>query len=47
MFRLLRLLIFTCIAFIAGVLFERNAAQETCAARSGLWIDNICVGIEQ
>lgn len=46
MFRLLRLIIFTCIAFIAGVLFERSAAQDACAARGGLWIDNICVGIE-
>ena len=44
MFRLLRLIIFTAFAFIAGVLYERSNAEEACNAGGGLWIDNICVG---
>jgi hypothetical protein len=46
MFRLLRLIIFTGCAFIAGVLYERNNAQTACNEGGGLWIDNICVGTE-
>ena len=46
MFRLIRLVIFTGFAFVAGVLYERNNAEVTCTAGGGLWIDNICVGVD-
>lgn len=46
MFRLLRLIIFTAFAFVAGVLYERSNAKAACEAGGGLWIDDICVGQE-
>jgi hypothetical protein len=46
MFRLLRTLILVMIAFVAGVLYERNNARETCAAGGGLWLLDICIGPE-
>jgi len=46
MFRLLRLIMFTAFAFIAGVLYERSNAQTACTNGGGLWIDTICVGTD-
>jgi hypothetical protein len=46
MFRLLRTLILVMIAFIAGMLYEREGSQDICQNGGGLWIENICVGPE-
>ena len=41
MFGLFRLVILCAIAFLAGVLFERNDAREACEA-TGEWQDGLC-----
>ena len=46
MFRLLRLIILVMFAFVAGMMFERSQAQDICENDGGLWITNICVGME-
>ncbi|MFQ1699619.1 hypothetical protein ACJ5NV_03380 [Loktanella agnita] len=46
MFRLLRLIILVMFAFVAGMLFERNKAEEICRNGGGLWLSDICVGVE-
>lgn len=46
MFRLLRLIIFSLFAFVAGIFYERSHAGDRCTAGGGLWIDKICVGVE-
>ena len=46
MFRLLRTLILVMIAFIAGMLYEREGRQQICENGGGLWIEDICVGRE-
>ncbi|WP_342076545.1 hypothetical protein [Yoonia sp. SS1-5] len=46
MFRLLRLIMFTMFAFVAGVFYERSNARTACEGGGGLWIDTICVGSE-
>lgn len=46
MFRLIRLVIVTLFAFVAGMLHERQGAREICEGGGGLWIENICVGAE-
>ncbi|SFR46033.1 hypothetical protein SAMN04488005_2204 [Yoonia tamlensis] len=43
MFRLLRLVIFTAGAFIAGVLTERSNAQANCEAANGNWTQQMCI----
>lgn len=46
MFRLLRTLFLVIFAFIAGMLFERDASRDVCENGGGLWIEDICVGPE-
>ncbi len=38
MFRLIRLVIFVMVAFVAGVLFERNKQSELCEQSGGQWL---------
>ncbi|TCS67510.1 hypothetical protein EDD52_101612 [Primorskyibacter sedentarius] len=47
MFRLLRLVIFTLLAFAAGVMFERNQAAEQCAQGSGEMRRGHCIGASE
>ncbi|WP_172684799.1 hypothetical protein [Phaeobacter sp. 11ANDIMAR09] len=43
--RLIRLVFFTGIAFISGILFERSHQKEECAAAGGQWARaGFCVG---
>ena len=44
MFRLIRLMFFVAIAFIAGILYERFNAPENCTNRGGTYIDGLCEG---
>lgn len=46
MFRLVRTIILVMFAFVAGMLFERNNARESCEFVGGLWIMDVCVGME-
>ena len=46
MFRLLRTIILVMFAFVAGMLFERENARETCEALGNLWVMDVCVGME-
>lgn len=46
MFRLVRLIILVMFAFVSGMLFERNNAKEICQNGGGLWISDICVGVD-
>ncbi|WP_199910718.1 hypothetical protein [Loktanella sp. Alg231-35] len=46
MFRLLRTLILVMFAFVAGMLFEREGRKDTCQNGGGLWVENICVGVD-
>jgi hypothetical protein len=46
MFRLLRLFILLCIAFVAGMLHERQSQQDRCTMGGGLWVSNICLAAE-
>jgi|GEM_PF-4117604 len=43
MFRLLRLVIFTAFAFIAGILTERSNAQTNCEDSNGQWTKQMCL----
>jgi hypothetical protein len=45
MFGLVRLVIFAGIAFVAGVLFERND-QRTACETAGTWKNGICLVTE-
>ena len=45
MFSLIRLLIFSGLAFVAGVLFERNE-QRTACAETGSWQNGTCLVTE-
>lgn len=44
MFRLLRFLFLLFVAFIAGILFERNAMADNCLDRGGHVEKGICIG---
>lgn len=44
MFGLVRLVILCLIAFVAGVLFERQAQTKRCAEAGGVWNNRICEG---
>jgi hypothetical protein len=46
MFRLLRTIILVMFAFVAGMLFEREGKRDTCQTGGGLWVENICVGVD-
>lgn len=46
MFRLLRTLFLVMFAFVAGMLYERDGRGDRCAAAGGLWVENICIGVE-
>jgi hypothetical protein len=46
MFRVIRLIILVTVAFVAGMLHERNGSRTICENGGGLWIENICVGPE-
>ncbi|MEM8731082.1 MAG: hypothetical protein AAGF79_14315 [Pseudomonadota bacterium] len=46
MFRLLRLAILLAVAFVAGVLFERDRAGSACAEQDGLWQNGLCMALE-
>lgn len=45
MFGIVRLVILCLIAFVAGVLFERQAQAERCLAAGGLWTSRVCQGV--
>lgn len=38
---LIRLVIFVCVAFGAGVLYERSNARERCAQAGGTWANTL------
>jgi len=42
MFGLVRLVIFAAVAFVAGVLYERNNASEACKAAGGQYARGLC-----
>lgn len=42
MFGLIRLVILCAVAFVAGVLYERNGAREACPP-IGIWQNGICI----
>lgn len=44
MFRLFRLLFLLFAAFIAGILYERNAMADICQDKGGRVENGICVG---
>ncbi|ARU02010.1 hypothetical protein LOKVESSMR4R_02716 [Yoonia vestfoldensis] len=46
MFRLLRLVILVLVAFLAGMIYERQGQQEICENGGGLWVSNICLAAE-
>lgn len=46
MFRLLRTIILVMFAFVAGMLFERSNNEDVCRNGGGLWISDICVGVD-
>ena len=46
MFRLIRLVVFTMVAFVAGVLYERNNTRALCA-KTGSWVSGFCYNAEQ
>ncbi|MGD1880706.1 MAG: hypothetical protein ACFB11_00080 [Paracoccaceae bacterium] len=45
MFRLFRTLILVLVAFVAGILFERQAIAERCETAGGTLQDSICRGV--
>jgi len=47
MFRLIRLVLFVALAFVGGVLYERNAAREVCLAGGATWERGTCYGLDQ
>lgn len=42
MFGLVRLVVLCGVAFVTGVLYERNSAREACPP-IGIWQDGICI----
>lgn len=44
MFGIVRLIVLCLIAFVAGVLFERQAQAERCIAAGGVWESRVCLG---
>ena len=46
MFRLIRLVIFCAVAFIAGVLYERANTSAACDAVSGFSVNGLCITSE-
>ena len=44
MFRIIRLVVLCLIAFVAGILFERQAHGERCTAQGGAMNGPICTG---
>lgn len=46
MFRPIRTLFLIGFAFLAGVLFERSNASETCLDGGGSWDNATCFGLE-
>ena len=45
MFKLIRLMIFVLLAFVAGRFYERSQTSERCAALSGDMDAGLCKGI--
>lgn len=43
MFGLIRLVILCAVAFVAGVLYERNNTRQACDALDGLSTNGLCV----
>ncbi|XOY56815.1 MAG: hypothetical protein ACMUJK_03555 [Rhodobacterales bacterium] len=46
MFRLLRTFILVMVAFVAGMMYERQGQQGICENGGGLWVSNICLAAE-
>ncbi len=46
MFRLLRTFILVMVAFVAGMMYERQGQQDICENGGGLWVANICLAAE-
>jgi hypothetical protein len=46
MFRLIRLLMFTAIAFVTGLLYERFQQAERCRAAGGQQVGELCMEAE-
>lgn len=46
MFGLLRTMFIVLIAFLVGLMFERNQAADACAAEGGAMTKGICRGVE-
>ena len=47
MFRLIRLPILLCIAFVAGVFYERSETRTLCTAAGGTMTGGLCTGANQ
>ncbi len=45
MFRLIRLLMFTAIAFLVGLFYERSQQMERCKLAGGKLVQGICKGV--
>ncbi|MEX0340024.1 MAG: hypothetical protein AB3N11_13410 [Arenibacterium sp.] len=46
MLRLVRTIVLLMIAFVAGLLFERDRVQTACTAAAGEWRAGTCLGSE-
>lgn len=46
MFKLMRMIILLPVAFVAGWIYESNAASERCVAAEGVMRDGVCRGVE-
>lgn len=46
MFRFLRTFILVMVAFVAGMMYERQGQQDICENGGGLWVSNICLAAE-
>lgn len=42
MFRLIRLVVFVMLAFLAGILFERDNQKTICDQAGGTWARGLC-----
>ncbi|MFL2786305.1 MAG: hypothetical protein ACJZ87_07520 [Paracoccaceae bacterium] len=42
LFRPIRLLIFLGIAFVAGIIYERQSASERCEEAGGRYVNELC-----
>lgn len=42
MFRLIRLVVFVMLAFVAGILFERDNQKALCDQTGGDWARGVC-----